>query len=133
PARQVCTCTAYDACHLRDGAAGSNDPQSEKPTSIVGVLPHVQPELLDLGGVEDAAPRRHLRTFAIEHRRLETLPLVGMQFPQIKGCAGILQPFAMTRHAMDVVKLMPRLDHLAIIGEGSSCAGSGDCGNDQMT
>src|ERR1700722_20811821 len=47
---------------------------------LVGVGADVVPEIIDVGVVEHALPRRHL-VFAIEDGVFEARPLVGLQLP----------------------------------------------------
>src|ERR1700757_4913075 len=76
----------------------SSDPRSSLSRHDIG------PQRLELFGLEEVAPRRHL-VLAARHRIDEAFALVVREFPQIECRTGLLHARAMTRRGVDGVEL----------------------------
>src|SRR6516225_1751168 len=82
----------------------------------------IGPQRLELFGLEEVAPRRHL-VLAARHRVDEAFALVGRKFSQIECRAGLLHARAMTRRAVDGVELGAGRD--LVLGEALRFFGAG--------
>src|SRR6266478_2442847 len=82
----------------------------------------IGPQRLELFGLEEVAPRRHL-VLAARHRIDEAFTLVGRKFPQIECRTGLLHARAVTRRAVDGVELGTGPD--LVLGEALRFFGAG--------